>query len=330
MIALRWVQRLAVRIQYPGRQKAGIVNFGHAPPVAFHSDWRKRSPTHTVLPCCGITMIKASAPPQRHHTANEQPWLVLNSSRYSVLPSAHPAISHFYAFDVDQSSDLLAVPDGCVDILFDCDSSRPSAKICGTPLSAQAVQLHQQHHYFGVRFAPGIIPGFVNVLAAELTECELDLLEVSGFAQQTFERIIEAPSLRDQMRLFSEHLAPRLMGRTSRLTAMVIEQALRHRGDIRIQQLEDMSGYTTRTLHRQFTQDTGISPKAFCRIIRCQSALDTLNTQADVSFPELALGLGFTDQSHFQRDFKKLVSTTPCDYQRKMLLNAYSDRISYA
>ncbi|WP_064617311.1 AraC family transcriptional regulator [Pseudomonas sp. GR 6-02] len=275
-------------------------------------------------------MIKQCAPPPRHHTANEQPWFVLNSSRYSVMPSEHPAISHFYAFDVAQSANLLAVPDGCVDIVFDCDATRPSARICGTPLAAQAVELHQNHHYFGVRFSPGVIPGFINVLAEELTERELDLLEVSGFAQRIFENIVQAPLLGDQMRLFNDYLAPRLMGRTSALTAMVIQQALRHRGDIRIQQLEELSGYTSRTLHRQFSQDTGISPKTFCRIIRCQAALDTLNTQHDVSFSELALDLGFSDQSHFLRDFKKLVSTTPCDYQRKMVQNAYSDRINYA
>ncbi|MDR7104277.1 AraC-like DNA-binding protein [Pseudomonas frederiksbergensis] len=246
------------------------------------------------------------------------------------MPSEHPAISHFYAFDVAQSANLLAVPDGCVDIVFDCDATRPTARICGTPLAAQAVELHQNHHYFGVRFSPGVIPGFINVLAEELTERELDLLEVSGFAQRIFENIVQAPLLGDQMRLFNDYLAPRLMGRTSALTAMVIQQALRHRGDIRIQQLEELSGYTSRTLHRQFSQDTGMSPKTFCRIIRCQAALDTLNTQHDVSFSELALDLGFSDQSHFLRDFKKLVSTTPCDYQRKMVQNAYSDRINYA
>ncbi|SEI18508.1 AraC family transcriptional regulator [Pseudomonas fuscovaginae UPB0736] len=275
-------------------------------------------------------MIKQNMPTRRQHTANEQPWFVLNSSRYSVMPSTHPAISHFYAFDVAQSANLLAVPDGCVDIVFDCDATRPSARICGTPLTAQAVELHQHHHYFGVRFSPGVVPGFINVLAEELTERELDLLEVSGFAQRLFESIVQAPLLGDQIRLFNDYVAPRLMGKTSRLTSMIIQQALHHRGDVRIQQLEELSGYTSRTLHRQFSQDTGMSPKTFFRIIRCQAALDTLNTQYDVSFSQLALDLGFSDQSHFLRDFKKLVSTTPCDYQRKILQNAYTDRISYA
>ncbi|MBC3301944.1 AraC family transcriptional regulator [Pseudomonas sp. SWRI18] len=275
-------------------------------------------------------MLNLCSPPLRQHIAYEQPWFVLNSSRYSVMPSEHPAISHFYAFDVDLSADLLAVPDGCVDIVFDCDATRPTVRICGTPLEAQRVELLQGHHYFGVRFAPGVIPGFINVMAEDLTEQEWDLLQVSAFAQRIFENIVNAPLLQDQIKLFNDYLAPRLMGRTSKLTAMVIQQALTHRGDLRIQQLEDLSGYTSRTIHRQFSQDTGVSPKTFCRIIRCQAALESLNTRHDVSFSELALDLGFSDQSHFLRDFKKLVSTTPCDYQRKMLRNAYNERISFA
>lgn len=275
-------------------------------------------------------MLNPCSPPLRQHTAYEQPWFVLNSSRYAVVPCEHPAISHFYAFDVAHSADLLAVPDGCVDIVFDCDATRPSVKICGTPLQAQRVELLQGHHYFGVRFAPGVIPGFINVMAEDLTEQEWDLLQVSAFAQSIFENIVNAPLLQDQIKLFNDYMAPRLMGRTSKLTAIVIQQALAHRGDLRIQHLEDLSGYTSRTIHRQFSQDTGVSPKTFFRIIRCQAALDTLNNQRDVSFSDLALDLGFSDQSHFLRDFKKLVSTTPCEYQRKMLQSAYNERIRFA
>ena len=32
----------------------------------------------------------------------------------------------------------------------------------------------------------------------------------------------------------------------------------------------------------------------------------------------------------FEQPVLALVSTTPCDYQRQMLQNAYTDRISYA
>ena len=67
----------------------------------------------------------------------EQPWFVLNAARhYSVIASDNPAISHFYSFEVAQNACMtLAIPDGCVDIVFDCDAQRPAARVCGTTLA---------------------------------------------------------------------------------------------------------------------------------------------------------------------------------------------------
>ncbi|MCY1461566.1 hypothetical protein D9M71_792350 [compost metagenome] len=55
--------------------------------------------------------------------------------------------------------------------------------------------------------------------------------------------------------------------------------------------------------------------------------MHSINSEQDVSFSELAMELGFTDQSHFLRDFKKLVSTTPHDYQQRIIRGAYTQRI---
>ncbi|GAB7531090.1 hypothetical protein PS3A_35020 [Pseudomonas sp. 3A(2025)] len=263
------------------------------------------------------------------HGVCEQPWFVLNSARYEAINTPHPAISHFYTLDIETSADqIFAVPDGCVDILFDCDTSRPGAQVCGTPLEAQRVDLLHRHHYFGVRFRPGVIPGFLKSRVEDLAEQQVDLQDVMPGAQAMIEHIARTAQFGEQMALFNGFAAPELTQKTSDLTAMVIRKVLAHRGDIRISELEALSGYTGRTLQRQFRQDTGMTPKTFCRIIRCQAALNSINTGVDMSFSDLALDLGFTDQSHFLRDFKKLVSTTPTDYQRRVVQGAYGARVS--
>ncbi|MOA46479.1 transcriptional activator FtrA [compost metagenome] len=99
------------------------------------------------------------------------------------------------------------------------------------------------------------------------------------------------------------------------------------KGDIRLTQLEELTGYSCRTLQRQFQTDMGMSPKAFSRIVRCQSAIHEINRQERVIFSELACDLGFSDQPHFLREFKKLVSTTPLNYQRRVQQSAYLTRI---
>lgn len=72
---------------------------------------------------------------------------------------------------------------------------------------------------------------------------------------------------------------------------------------------------------RQFKKDVGLTPHQFqiqCRIRKAQKMLLSNKTIAEV-----ALDMGFFDQSHFVKCFKKIVGMTPASYQ-KMLNSAKS------
>ncbi|MCC3701613.1 helix-turn-helix domain-containing protein [Rouxiella badensis] len=261
----------------------------------------------------------------------EQPWFVLSAEQhYSVIASEHPAISHFYSFNVAQTaSQTMAVPDGCVDILFDCNASSPTGRVCGTTLEARSAELISGHHYFGVRFVPGVIPDFLDLMAEEITDREFSFLDVIPGSRLALEQIVETPLFSRKIELFNRNFTPRLLRKSSASTPGVIQAIHQQRGNIRMEQLEALTGYSCRTLQRQFRQDTGMSPKAFSRIIRCQSALNTLHQHGSMTSSDLAFDLGFSDQSHFLREFKKLVSTTPLDYQRRIAQEIYDERIRY-
>lgn len=261
----------------------------------------------------------------------EQPWFVLNAAgHYSLIPSENPAISHFYCFDVAKEANMtLAIPDGCVDIVFDCDANNPSARVCGTTLEARGADIWHSHHYFGVRFAPGVIPDFLDVMAEEVPDREFSFLDVVPDARLAFEQIVQAQTFSQQIALFNAYFTPRLVRKTSPATTMIITQMRALKGNIRVDQLEALTGYTCRTIQRQFRQDTGMSPKAFSRILRCQSALGSLHSQQNMSCSDLAADLGFSDQSHFLREFRKFVSTTPCDYHRRITREDYARRLQF-
>lgn len=261
----------------------------------------------------------------------EQPWFVFSAARhYSLITSESPAISHFYSFDVAQPQEQpLVIPDGCVDILFDCDATHPTARICGTPLQVRHLDLLPGHHYFGVRFAPGVVPAFPDLTAEELADHEFGFFDVTPEAHQVVEQIVQNPSFRQQATIFNQHFKPSLSRPPTALTQALIRTIRSNRGNVRIQQLEALTGYTSRTIQRQFRQDTGLSPKAFSRIIRCQSALTRINQPGPLSLSDQALELGFSDQPHFQREFRTLVGTTPLDYQRRISREAYGERIRH-
>jgi len=260
---------------------------------------------------------------------SKQPWFVLSAARYfSVAGSDNPSISHFYGFEAGRAADqTMAIPDGCIDILFDCNENRPEAKVCGTSMKATRVPFHPGHRYFGVRFVPGVIPDFLDASAEEVVGQELDLLDAAPVVRDTFEQIVSQREFALQARIFSRFYADKKPRQASDATNRAVLAIEAKHGNIRIRDLEKLTGCTTRTLQRQFHSDIGMSPKVFCRIIRCQSAVYDINHREKLAFSDLACDLGFSDQSHFLREFKQLVSTTPVDYQRRIQSDTYVSRL---
>lgn len=262
---------------------------------------------------------------------SKQPWLVLSAAETFFLSgSDHPAISHFYSFESKHSEEqTFVIPDGCIDILFNCSDSTPSAEVFGTPMEAVTVELNEGNRYFGVRFVSGAMPDFLDVSAGELINHHYHLLDLVPQANQMLEEVVSSSNFMEQTKLFGRFFESKDIRKPSNLTAQTLLSICESQGTIRIHDLEKQTGYTTRTLQRQFRADIGMSPKAFSRIIRCQSAVYDINQNDGVIFSDLACELGFSDQSHFLREFKKLVSATPLEYLNCVKHQTYLEKIQY-
>jgi AraC-like DNA-binding protein len=262
---------------------------------------------------------------------SEQPWFVLSAARhYDLVMSHDPTISHFYSFEADQSHGLtFAIPDGCIDILFDCDPTNPQAMVCGSTLEARSADLQHKHRYFGVRFALGVLPDCLDAAASELVDHRVNLLDLLPDSASMLAQIVDQAAFTGQVEVFRRFYAGAAPRMLSSLTLEAVNAIFENKGDIRIKQLEALTGYTSRTLQRRFQGDMGMSPKDFGRIVRCQFAIHNIHHLERLTFSELACDLGFSDQPHFLREFKKFVATTPAEYQRRIKQSSYSQRIRH-
>ncbi|PPC79250.1 AraC family transcriptional regulator [Pokkaliibacter plantistimulans] len=262
---------------------------------------------------------------------SKQPWFVMSAAEYfSLFASDDPMISHYYSFEADHTHGMtMAIPDGCVDIVFDCDPSAPNAVVCGTAVEATSARFIHKHRYFGVRYAPGLVPDFVKASAAEMIDQKLNFLDAVPGAHSLFEQIVSEQDFARQVTLLKEFVAKRSTRKQSAVTSLAVRTILQQKGNLQMRDLEEVTGFTSRTVQRQFQDDLGLSPKAFSRMIRGQSAVYEINHSRHnkVAFSELACDLGFSDQSHFLREFKKLVNATPLDYQNLVKQQTYLDRI---
>jgi AraC-like DNA-binding protein len=73
---------------------------------------------------------------------------------------------------------------------------------------------------------------------------------------------------------------------------------------------------TTRTLQRLFATYVGVSPKWVIQRYRLHEAAEQLAADPSINQASLAAELGYSDQAHFVRDFKRIVGMTPAAYAK--------------
>jgi AraC-like DNA-binding protein len=74
---------------------------------------------------------------------------------------------------------------------------------------------------------------------------------------------------------------------------------------------------TVRTLERNFKQSSGHTVKDVSALMRFEQARNQLWNFPETNLAGLALELGYTDQPHLSREFKRYSGTTPAAFARK-------------
>lgn len=91
---------------------------------------------------------------------------------------------------------------------------------------------------------------------------------------------------------------------------------LNAKGDISVNQVASAAFTTTRTLERNFKQAAGNSVKDVTRVMRFEQVRNRLLLFPDTNLSALAHELGYTDQSHLSREFKRYSGSTPGAFAR--------------
>ncbi len=67
-------------------------------------------------------------------------------------------------------------------------------------------------------------------------------------------------------------------------------------------------------LDRQFTEQVGLSPRTLARTLRMRQLLESIDVHGAVGWADKAADLGWSDQAHLIRDFKRHTGVTPSEY----------------
>ncbi|KNZ43404.1 helix-turn-helix domain-containing protein [Acetobacterium bakii] len=265
----------------------------------------------------------------------KQPYFVMAASRYYKAVVMDYGISHFYCFQNDLSENsVIAVPDGSIDILFCCDEKEPYATICGTVLQPKIVR-NVKNYFFGVRFLPGQSFKFKNIAMKDFVEHEVPLLDVIN-DNALFEKITSSRDFNYQIQTFMTgylkfYTTSQASDKYVDLKKQMLQKINDTGGQIKVKELADEAGYSVRYINRVFSEEFGLSPKLFCKLMRFQHLLSNLNDFDkdiyDTNLAQLAIELGYYDQSHMIKDFYELTNTTPGKYVHSLKEKEYKKRL---
>jgi transcriptional regulator GlxA family with amidase domain len=90
------------------------------------------------------------------------------------------------------------------------------------------------------------------------------------------------------------------------------------RDNVSVKQLAKMSGLSVRQFERKFKAAFNALPHQFLIKLRVHAACDLLRNRR-LSVAQIAVDLGFYDQSAFARHFKKNMGYTPLQYRKRYL-----------
>lgn len=163
-----------------------------------------------------------------------------------------------------------------------------------------------------IHFRPGGALPFFGIPLADLENSCVNLTDLWGAdAALLRERLIATPAWPRRIEIVEDFLHARL--RPTPLTLMPVLHVAEHQPSLRVSEAAELTGLSPKRLIATFRHEIGLTPKAYLRVRRLQSALRLLDAGTGDG-ADVAATLGYFDQPHFVREFRGFTLVTPTQY----------------
>lgn len=264
---------------------------------------------------------------EQNYVTTIQPYTINQTMCYYRSKAClNSGISMLYSFQ-NGNKGYTVVGDACADIMihYSKDKEDIGMDLVGPHDHLEYLKLKEGYTYFGIRFLPGYSP---EVAGAELLDLKGETVPLHNNAlyYELLKKVREEDNFFQQCReimncLFGFQKLGSKETSQSRLHQSILDVILCSTQNQSLKKLEQYSGYSARYLNKVFRERTGYSIMQFSNVLRAQRVSNFLDgckkNQIIPSFDEIAADLGYSDQSHMIREFKKHFGMTPKTYFQK-------------
>ena len=107
----------------------------------------------------------------------------------------------------------------------------------------------------------------------------------------------------------------------------MVDLIVKKDGLLKISELIDYTGYSSRYINLLFETFLGCSAKQFCKNVKMHTIINELNRSDIDSFPNFSSKFDFYDQSHFVHSFKEFTGVAPKEYLNQVKKSSYKTKV---
>jgi len=225
-----------------------------------------------------------------------------------------------YEFQTGSRPETLElIPDACLNFMF-CFNDHPTAVVTGVQSAPRSLRLEPDTVYFG--FKPYSSKGMrtLSTSWAELLNTSIDLRDQLA-CEFLLERMAKAADFDERVDTMCSFAMTELADEA--YTPDFIEYSelrlCNARGNLKVEDIADFTGYSGRYCREKFKAANGISIKRYSNIIRFQNAMRMLSDSKVEDLSDIVFENGYFDQPHLSREFKLYTGDSPLHYRQSVL-----------
>lgn len=260
----------------------------------------------------------------------------INTQRYPVPNDLQCVLEGMWIYHIEAPASetspvQFCMPGGMIELLFHVSPRThrvlhgdewmvaPEAMIIGLRQGPVFFTAEGGTTIFGLNIKPEAFVFLFNKPVCKLAQNFADVNDffIANELGSLQEQIVSAPDEQARtaitIQFFRERLAMRGLQERHYL-----QEAMEHirvsTGTYSVDELAEKVFVGKRQLQRAFQEQFGVSPKLYGRIVRFKGAYDYVKEHPKASWVDVTYHFGYSDQSHFIRDFKEFTGNNPTGF----------------
>lgn len=174
--------------------------------------------------------------------------------------------------------------------------------------------------FVAVRFYPWGACQFFKKPIPQMVNKIISTHEILNKDAITIEKQLADKSREEKLNIITNYFLEKYkqLPTTKIISQPIAQEIINKKGIVKITDLTKKFNINLRKLQRSFIDEIGLSAKICSRITRFNNAKHLIEQNPDISLASVTYETGFSDQPHFNKNFKEMFGYTPASFKKLM------------